>query len=91
MIKQVKKIIDLPLEIDKIYKTKFQTGESFQVKRIVYRHGNDGPISKVYGIYETSPHLGECPFDPERLINDTTFEMVEVDVCAVKGTCMHKH
>lgn len=58
----------LPFEVDKKYQTKFQTGEFFIIKKIVYR--KDGNISSLSGIYETSPHLGICPINPDRLIPD---------------------
>lgn len=68
----MKKIVlrnDLPLEVDKTYVTKFQTKEKFTVK--VINTNKYGEQVSVMGIYEKSPHLGNCPLPVERLIHDT--------------------
>lgn len=61
-----KELIDLPLEEGKTYKTKFATGESFTISKILKdKKGN--PI-KLEGVYENAKHLSDCPLNMDRLI-----------------------
>lgn len=84
MKKQIYK--DLPLEIDKIYETKFQTGEKFLLKEIVTVVKNkETKISMLKGIYVNTPHLGICPLNVDRLIPERIYENT-VDVCHKCGT-----
>jgi hypothetical protein len=80
-IKKVVQVIDLEFEVDKTYRTKFQTGEMFTIKKIVTK-----PFLKDYtkiirfeGIYEKAPHLGLCPIDPERLHPEKKTVIVEIE------------
>lgn len=57
------KVVDF--EINIIYKTKFQTGEFFEVKEIIRK--NNGDIIRFKGIYLSHPHLDICPLDVDRL------------------------
>ena len=58
------------------YKTKFQTGELFLLKNIIWTPEPTGkfPIKtpkrmiKFEGVYEKCPHLGICPLNTDRLI-----------------------
>lgn len=85
-IKQVSELVDLELEEGKTYKTKFQTGELFTIKRIVTRPFlNTTKIVRLEGIYEKHSHLGLCPLDPERLIPDKKSVVVDVEVCDCCG------
>lgn len=54
-------------QIDKVYKTKFATGENFLVKEIIMTPCK-GKIIEFRGIYERHPHLGICPLGTDRLI-----------------------
>ncbi len=72
---------ELPAEVNKTYKTKMSTGELFTVKEISYdKKGNQ----VIKGIFESSPHLGICPFNVERLILDKQLISTE-EVCANCG------
>lgn len=48
------------------YKTKFQTSEEFTIHKIDL--SVNGEVLKFWGVYQNSPHLTNCPIDPERLI-----------------------
>lgn len=77
-IRKIKKFKALPLEEGKTYRTKMATGEHFTISRIVAdKFGN---IVRLLGVYEKSPHLGDCPLSPERLIPEMV-EDGEVEVC----------
>ncbi len=76
IIKQ-KIFADLPFVEGKTYMTKFQTKEMFTVKKVITDKNRK---QRVYGIYEKSPHLGECGLDTDRLIADKTF-LLEMEVC----------
>lgn len=65
------KNINLPLELDKTYNTRFQESTQFQVKRIVYHPKELDKQIWVEGIYLDKPHLGLCPLNVDRLIADT--------------------
>lgn len=83
MKKKIK--IDLPLEVGKVYQTKFQTGERFKLTQDPYRRDKDGNIvgvsNTVWGIYEHNPELGVCPLPIDRLIPETEFTGEEIEVC----------
>lgn len=82
MIKQIPKEIDKEFEVDKTYKTKFQTGERFTIKKIITRPFlNTTKIIGLEGIYEKAPHLGNCPLDVERLIPEKEMIYVDVEYC----------
>lgn len=49
----------MKIEVNKTYQTKFQVPEPFTVKEV--------KKSYVLGIYESSPHLGLCPLNADRL------------------------
>lgn len=53
-------------QIDKIYKTKFQTGEEVLVKALHWNH--KGELVKASVIFQNSPHLGICPLNIDRII-----------------------
>lgn len=75
MKKTIKIYKDLPLEVNKTYKTKFQTGESFLIKEI------PNPLRyNVYGIYEQQPHLGIVTIAIDRLIPER-IEDGTMDIC----------
>jgi hypothetical protein len=85
MKKTIKKIIELPFEEGKTYKTKFATGERFLVKKIIWgKIKVEGKtVDKIFtfeGIYEKHPHLGVCPLSADRLCPDT-IEGEEYDIC----------
>ncbi len=66
---------DLPLVIDKVYRTKFQTGDLFLVKKLIsikFKSGNYSvdKVIRVEGYYVGKEHIGICPLDAERLITD---------------------
>ena len=61
-------ITPLPFEVGVTYTTKFATGEKFTVTRV--RKNRYDEVEAVFGIYEKSPHLGECPLNMDRLIPD---------------------
>ncbi len=70
MIKKVTLYEDLPIEEGKSYVTRFQTGESFFVKRVVkvvvgYQREK---VVGFEGIYWKCKHLGLCPLAIDRLI-----------------------
>lgn len=58
--------IELPIEVDKIYKTKYQTGDMFLVKLI--EHNIKGKVIGYRGIYQSYQHLGIVPISIDRLI-----------------------
>lgn len=72
----MKKYTDLPLEVNKTYKTKMQSGELFTITKIINN-------SYVEGIYANSPDLGKCPLLADRLINDK----ILVDTIEYCKTC----
>ena len=74
----IKKYKDLPLEEGKSYPTRFQTGETFLLKKIIW---NNDKMVKLEGIYEKYPHLGICPIGVDRLISDKEFDC-DVEVCS---------
>jgi hypothetical protein len=69
---------ELPLILDRSYKTKFQTGDTFLVKKI--STDKNGKVTGLWGIYENKPELGLCPLDSNRLVHEVEFEKV-IDVC----------
>jgi len=73
---------ELPFEEGKTYQTKFQTGEKFLISKII-KSGDK--IIRFEGIYETAPHLGPCPLNPDRLIPDKV-KQSEIYVCDKCGT-----
>lgn len=86
MIKKIKTFKEVPYIEDKVYKTKFQTGDMFQLKKVV--QNKDGKIIRFDGIYVKSPHLGICPIGADRLVNDT-IEVSEIEVCSKCGEPIH--
>lgn len=70
--------IDLPFEIGKTYKTKFQTGEKFIITDIVWSFKYEGEREKrvkvknkmIYplGFYENKPEIKNCLINFDRLI-----------------------
>ena len=72
--------VDKPLELNKTYKTKMQTGEKFTITEIITSKPSE-KIINVKGIYESSPHLESCPLDPERLIPETETVVKEIPIC----------
>jgi hypothetical protein len=73
------KTIELPFEIGKTYKTRFQTGELFTVTNIKYRA--DKTIQGFEGVYEKCPHIEICPLNFDRLIPETKVIEYEIEVC----------
>lgn len=59
-----------PFEVNKVYTTKFATKEKFEIKEIVYKPNSD-KINYFKGIYLDCPHIGICPLDFGRLIQET--------------------
>jgi len=82
MKQNIKKYKELPFEIDKVYKTKFQTGEKVTLKKI--DTNKDGKIIGFGVIYENVKHLGVCSLGADRLIADK-IEDGEVCVCSKCG------
>lgn len=77
-VRKIKKYKPLPFEEGRTYRTKMQTGEKFTISKIV--SDPFGNILKFMGVYESSPHLGDCPLNPDRL-NPDMVEDGEVEVC----------
>jgi hypothetical protein len=82
MIKKIKTYLDLPLTEGQVCDTKFQSGETFTIKKITY---NNGEVIRIEGIYNSSPHLGLCPINADRLIPERV-EHKEITVCGKCGT-----
>jgi len=82
VIKERIEYIDKPLEENKRYKTKFQTGEYFAVKKIIRRP--NGMVVRVEGFYDRDLYM-MCPLDPERLIPDKEPKVVQYEVCDCCG------
>lgn len=74
----------LPIEIDKVYVTKFATGEKFTVKQIILNKKTQIPMY-VVGIYENSPNIGLCTLPIERLIHERCIDGEDV-VCSICNT-----
>jgi hypothetical protein len=71
IIKEKEEFVDLEFEVDKTYKTKFQTGELFTIKKIRTKPFlNTTKVIGFEGIYVSHPHVGLCSIDPERLISE---------------------
>lgn len=85
MKKMVPTFKDLPFEEGKVYKTKFSTGESFKVTKIIIGTTgiNKGKIIGFNGVYEGKyAHLGVCPLGGDRLISERVKNGEEVcDKC----------
>ena len=65
---EVKNYKELPLEVGKVYKTKFQTQELFELKEIIYKPNDvENKIIGLKGVYINKPHLGICPLGADRL------------------------
>ena len=78
IIKEKEEFVDLEFEVDKTYKTKFQTGELFLIKKIITRPFlNTTKVIRFEGIYLSHPHIGICPIDPERLMPERKRIIVE--------------
>lgn len=94
MIKLIKIFEDLPLEVGKTYRTKFQSGENFTVTKDPFKRDKDGNIigkcATIYGIYERYPHLGECPLSAERIIHDRIDTGRTIEVCNNCGELLTK-
>ena len=88
MKKSVNQYIDLPLEEGKTYTTKFATVERFTITKIPDTKGKK--LNTVYGIYEKSPHVGECPLDVNRIIHDKQF-IEAIYVCHKCGEPIEEH
>lgn len=83
MKKTITNKIELELQEGKTYKTKLATGEKFTIHKI--EKNIKGIIMRVLGVYENSPHLLNCPLDPERLIKETTFIEEKIEACKLCG------
>ena len=85
----MKKIIPelkaLPFEVGKTYKTKFATGESFTISKIIFgKEGKlKGKVIQFEGVYEKAPHLGDCPLSGDRLYpeSEPTGNSITMVVC----------
>jgi len=82
MSKEIKKFKDLPFEEGKTYRTKFQTGELFQITKIrkTYFKSVNYTVEKIIGfegIYLSHPHIGVCPLAADRLIADKIEDGIE--------------
>lgn len=77
MIEIVPVYNDLPIEVGKTYRTKFQTGEMFTVTKIVEKSGK---ILWFEGIYADHSHIGVCPIGNERLLSERVLTG-GMDVC----------
>lgn len=77
MKKKIKTYKDLPFEEGKVYRTKFQTGERFLIKEIIK---NKDKIIGFKGIYESTPQLGVCPLNSDRLVAER-IEGEDLEVC----------
>lgn len=78
IIKEKEEFVDLEFEVDKTYKTKFQTGELFTIKKIITKPFlNTTKVVRFEGIFHSHPNIGLCPIDPERLIPEKKRIIVE--------------
>ena len=72
-------------EVGKTYKTAIATGENFKLTTDPYVRDENGVIERVkqiiYGVYEKSPHLGNCPLLIQRLIPETEKVGYQVEIC----------
>jgi hypothetical protein len=78
MVEIVPTYNELPIEVGKTYRTKFQTGEMFTVTKIVEKGGK---ILWFEGIYGDHAHVGVCPIGNERLIPERVLSG-GMDVCS---------
>lgn len=78
MMKKIKLRVALPIESGKTYTTKMATKEKFTVTKVAV--DKKGVQTIAWGLYEKSPHLGDCPLPVERLIPETV-EGETVEVC----------
>lgn len=78
---------NVPLEIGKKYKTKFQTGDIVTLVDIVYHKEK---ITGLKVIYESKPYLGVCPLGPDRLIQER-IKVRDVDVCPHCGELLNNN
>ncbi len=76
--KIVKKFKALPFEEGKTYTTRFATKEKFTVN--VIRRDKNGKMLCFEGVYEKSPHLGNCQLNLDRLIPEMIEDGTE-EVC----------
>lgn len=57
----------------------------FKITKDPYKRDKDGVIFGVnqqfFGIYEDSPHLGECPIGNDRLIPHKELVEKEIEIC----------
>lgn len=77
---KIKKEIELPLVVGETYFTKFQTKEKFKITKLIYDRFNVMVVS-VNGIYEKTPHLGECPLPVERIVHKINIIEEEIEIC----------
>jgi hypothetical protein len=76
----------LPFEVGVTYSTKFATGEKFTITKV--KKNKYDEVEAVWGIYEKSPHLGECPINMDRLIPD--FKVMGEERVFVCPNCKHE-
>lgn len=72
--KEQKQIIYKSFQIGKVYQTKYQTGEKFCIEEIKYKYCKELKKEVPYyfnGTYVGQEHIGICPINPERLIQET--------------------
>jgi hypothetical protein len=79
--------IPIPFEVGQSYKTKFATGDTFTITRLDKNKYDE--VLAIWGIYDRSPHLGECPIGVDRLIQPMEFTGVEFEV-TVCPHCKHE-
>lgn len=88
MKKLVPKKESLLFVVGETYETKFATKERFTLTRDAYVR-KDGIIiwtnKTVWGVYERSPHLGECPLNLDRIVPHTKTIQIELDFCDTCG------
>lgn len=82
---KIKIFKELPFVEGKTYTTKFQTGEKFLLKEIVWKISKlDGKRLQMLlfkGIYEKNPEIGICPLGIDRLIPDQEYVGTE-EICS---------
>lgn len=85
MVKIIDVYNDVPLVVNKTYKTKFQTGWEFIITRIITVKSKVNDIVEervvgLEGIYPHARHLGVCPLNPDRIIHEKEYAGTKV-VC----------
>lgn len=90
---EIKIFNELPFVEGKTYTTKFQTGEKFLLKEIVWKisktTGARLQMLLFKGIYEKNPDIGICPLGIDRLIPDQEY-VGKQEICSKCKTPLYE-